>query len=117
MKNNCSRKQVCEISTEEMFQSAGICGREAGSLDSIRNWIHIKHSCYGDIPGETCQPITTTTTTTTSQGASHNIHFLGAGCVDYNVNDGGWTQLPREQLKVDAHTGISFTPSASFVLA
>ena len=47
---------MCEISSDEVFMAAGICGREVHEENSIRNWVHIQHSCYGDIPGVKCTP-------------------------------------------------------------
>ncbi|XP_067946429.1 uncharacterized protein [Watersipora subatra] len=56
VRNNCSRKQICEISSNEFFQSAGTCGMEVSEQINIRNWVHIEYSCYGDIlPGVKCE--------------------------------------------------------------
>lgn len=61
---------MCEISSEEVFQSAGVCGREIEQPSSIRNWIHVKYSCYGDIPGVVCSPAVPAEPTTAGKAAA-----------------------------------------------
>lgn len=111
MKNNCSRRQVCDISSTEIFQTPGPCG--AGG--TIRNWIHIKHTCYGDIPGVRCHSTTTTTSpTTTTSKAVRTIRvgklYLNCTHLNWGHNHSGQKQV-RVSLDFQAnnkcHIGVA----------